>query len=176
MRPDFAAIVLGRISTALISIASLRIMTTLLEPSDYGVWALLVAFQTFCGLFLINPIGRHINRHTHAWWDDGTLLLRLKKFDGYVYSVSILIFIVVAFWWNNYQENNTNIITALAAGLSIGLIVYLGTWNGTFTSLLNMLGFRIQSVIWMIISGLLGLAFSCIFVMQYTHPVSWIFG
>lgn len=177
VRPDFVLVVLGRVTAALVAVASLRIMTTLLEPNDYGLWALLVAFQTFCGLFLINPVGRHINRHTHGWWDDGTLLLHLKKFNRYIWSISILIFIVVTtWWWNNNQGEDDNIVMGVTAGLSIGVIVYIGTWNVTLISLLNMLGFRVDSVVWMIITALLGLVFSSIFVTQYMHPTSWIFG
>jgi O-antigen/teichoic acid export membrane protein len=78
LRHDFLWVTLGRIAAALIAIASVRIMTTLLEPKDYGIYALLMSFSGFCGLFLINPVGQHINRHTHTWWDDGTLLKKLK--------------------------------------------------------------------------------------------------
>jgi O-antigen/teichoic acid export membrane protein len=177
LRPDFLLVVLGRLATALIAVVSLRIMTVLLSPSDYGLWALLVAFQSFCGLFLINPVGRHINRHTHAWWDDGTLLRRLAKFDRYIWLVSLFITVAVVFWWNyNQSDGRSNHVLELAAGLAIGAIVYLGTWNVTFVSLLNMLGFRVQSVIWMVASALVGLVFSSLFVMQYTHAISWIFG
>ena len=70
-------------------------MTSLLEPKDYGIYALLVAFQGFCGLFLINPVGQHINRHTHAWWDDGTLLKRLAGYNTYILVVSAGIAMVV---------------------------------------------------------------------------------
>ena len=86
----------GRVVTALIAIASLRIMTHLLEPNDYGVYVLLAAFQGFCGLLLINPVGQHINRNTHAWWDDGTLLKRFAGFNIYLSAVSGGIAIVVA--------------------------------------------------------------------------------
>ncbi len=169
-------ILLGRLSIALIALLSLRIMTTLLEPAAYGLWALLVAFQSFCGLFLINPVGRHINRHTHAWWDEGSLLTRLKKFNRYIWIVSIFIFFLVTLWWHKGQENGFQNSRAIAAGLSVGLIVYTSTWNVTIVSLLNMLGFRMQSMIWMVISALLALAFSTLFVIQYTSPIAWIFG
>lgn len=152
-------------------------MTTLFEPSDYGLWALLVAFQTFSGLLLIGPVGQHINRHTHAWWDDGTLSGLLAKFDRYIWLVSLFITVVVVFWWKCSQsDGNNELMLGLFAGASIGAVVYLGTWSGTLVSLLNMLGFRIQSVIWMVVSAFAGLVCSTLLVMQYTHAISWILG
>lgn len=177
LRSDFLLVVFGRLATALIAIASLRIMTTVLAPSDYGQWVLLVAFQTFCGLFLINPVDQHVFRHAHAWWDDGTLLRHLAKFDRYIRLVSLFITVAVVSW-SSYKpsEGGNNLALGLAAGLTVGVIVYLGTWNTVFVTLLNVLGFRVQSVIWMIASVLVGLVCSTLFVTQYPHAISWVLG
>lgn len=175
-RRDFLLISCGRLVSALISIASLRIMTSLLAPKDYGIYALLMSFQTFCGLFLINPVGQHINRHTHAWWDDGTLFKRLAKFNRYIVWVAIFISFVVIFWWLTYPDVDNNPMMSLAAGAVIGAIVYSVTWNGTFVYILNMLGFRSSSVAWMTATSILGLALASTFVAFYPSAVSWVFG
>ncbi len=80
----------GRLAAALMALISIRAVTTFLTPEQYGELALLIAVQTFCGLFLINPIGQHINLHTHAWWDDGTLMARLKSYRRYIFVVSFV--------------------------------------------------------------------------------------
>lgn len=177
LRPDFLWIIFGRLATALISIVSLRIITTLFEPSVYGQLALLGAFQTFCGLFLINPIIQHINRQAHSWWDEGTLLLYLAKYDGYIRLVSLFILVVVTFWWHYQYANNTNgLILSFAAGSAVAAMVYVGTWNAQLVWMLTMLGFRNQSVIWMVTSALIGLACSSYLVMDYSYAFSWLFG
>lgn len=176
MRPDFLWVLFGRIATALIAIASLRIMTSLLEPKDYGIYALLVAFQGFCGLFLINPVGQHINRHTHAWWDDGTLLKRLVEYNRYLVAVSSGIAIVVVCWWMLYPGTDHNMAGALLAAIAVSAMVYLGTWNGTFVYILNMLGFRSGSVGWMMVSSIIGLAISCLLAYEYHTGMSWVLG
>ncbi len=163
-------------ATALIAIASLRIMTAFLEPKDYGIYALLAAFQGFCGLFLINPVGQHINRHTHAWWDDGTLLKRLAGYDGYILVVSAGIAMVVVLWWLTYPSADKSLITSILAALAVSAMVYLGTWNGTFVYILNMLGFRGGSVAWMTASSVVGLAFSTILAHRYQTATSWMLG
>lgn len=175
-RPDFLWVAFGRIATALIAIASLRIITALLEPKDYGIFALLAAFQGFCGLFLINPVGQHINRHTHAWWDDGTLLKRLAGYNRYILAVSAGIAVVVVLWWMSYPGTDKNITSGISAALAVSAMVYLGTWNGTFVYILNMLGFRGGSVAWMTASSIVGLAFSTILAHQYQTAMSWVLG
>lgn len=151
-------------------------MTALLEPKDYGVYALLMAFNGFCGLFLINPVGQHINRHTHAWWDDGTLLKRLAGYNAYILVVSVGIALVVVPWWLLYPSTDKNILGSILAGIAVSALVYLGTWNGTFVYILNMLGFRGESVAWMTASSIVGLLFAAIFAQQYHTAMSWILG
>ncbi len=176
MRADLLWVLFGRIATALIAIASLRIMTSLLAPKDFGIYALLVAFQGLCGLLLINPVGQHINRHTHAWWDDGTLLKRLAGYDRYLIAVSAGIALVVALWWLLYPSTDHSISGALLSALAVSAMVYLGTWNGTFVYILNMLGFRSGSVGWMLTSSVIGLGFSSLFAYEYHTGMSWVLG
>ena len=151
-------------------------MTSLLEPKDYGIYALLVAFQGFCGLFLINPVGQHINRHTHAWWDDGTLLKRLAGYNTYILVVSAGIAMVVVIWWLSYPSADKSIMASMLAALAVSTMVYFGTWNGTFVYILNMIGFRVGSVAWMTASSIVGLAFSTIFAHQSHTAMSWVLG
>ena len=167
---------LGRVATALISIASLRIMTHLLAPKDFGVYTLLLAFQGFCGLILINPVGQHINRHTHAWWDDSTLLKRLVGYNLYILIVAVFIAIVVMIWWLLYPSTDNHFLTSLLAALAVSAIVYFGTWNGTFIYILNMIGFRGGSVMWMTTTSIVGLVCSTILVYQFHTSMSWMIG
>lgn len=177
LRNDFLLVVMGRVVAALIAVANLHIMTTLLEPSDYGQWAMLMAFQTFCSLFLINPVDQHVFRHAHAWWDSGTLLSHFAKFEQYLKFVSLIIIAVVILWWTRGQGNGySNYLVALMAGGAVGSIVYFGTWNMMLVTFLNVLGFRVQSVIFMIAGATIGLICSVLFVAQYPHAISWILG
>ena len=89
-KADLLLLIGGRICAALIALFVLRAATTLLVPEEYGKLSLLVVLQMFCGLILINPVGQYINLHTHAWWDDGSLLPRLKKYRNYVLGVSCI--------------------------------------------------------------------------------------
>jgi O-antigen/teichoic acid export membrane protein len=173
---NLALIFSGRILTAIISIVSLRVITTLLKPEEYGVYTLLIAFQTFCGLFFINPIGQHINRHTHAWWDDGTLIERLRKYNKYIIFISIFVNFIVIIWWLTYPATNNTFSSAVIAAVSVSVMVYFGTWNGTLVYVLNMLDIRMHSVFWMTTSSVFGLLFSTILTYEFHNGMAWIFG
>ena len=173
---DLLWVASGRIVTALITIASLRIMTSLLDPKDYGHYTLLIAFQGFCGLILISPVGLHINRHTHTWWDEGTLLKRLIRYNRYLLAISAGIALVVLMWGITYPSANQKIPTALLSACAVSAMVYMSTWNGTFITILNMLGHRIGSIGWMLASTIIGLGCASLFAYVYQTGTSWLLG
>lgn len=174
---DFLLVLFGRLATALVAVAALRIMTTLLVPNEYGQWALLAAFQTFAALFLINPVDQHLFRHAHAWWDEGKLLSHLARFTQYIRLVSIFITIAVGLWAHYMLgDRSDNLVLCLFTGMVVGLAVYFSAWNITLVTLLNVLGFRLKSAAWTIVSVLIGVFFSSLLVMQYPHAISWILG
>lgn len=166
-------ILVGRLATALIGLLSIRTMTILLHPVEYAQWALLVAFQIFGGLFLINPVGMHINRYTHEWWDSSELIYKLKQYNRYIALVSFVIWIVVIIWWQVTQ--NSPHLRHIAA-LGVALLVYTSTWNATLLFMLNMLGFRAQSVVWLTLTAILSLLFSITLVSLHHSGIAWILG
>lgn len=161
----------GRLAAALMALISIRAVTTFLTPEQYGELALLIAVQTFCGLFLINPIGQHINLHTHAWWDDGTLMARLKSYRRYIFVVSFVGAAVVFFMGK--QQTLEQILWSSAVMFTL---VIVGTWNATLIPMLNMLGFRSASVLWSILTVMIGLACSVSFVIWLPSATSWFSG
>ncbi len=158
-------------ATALLSLITIRAVTTFLTPAQYGVLALLLAVQMFCGLFLVNPIGQHINLHTHAWWDEGSLMARLKQYRLYVFAVS-LVGGAVVFCMVKQQTNEQLLWTSVAMFVA----VVAGTWNATLIPMLNMLGFRAASVLWSIITVTTGLVCAISFVMWWPYATAWFAG
>lgn len=176
IRSDFVMVVAGRFFSVLVAVAGLRIMTSLLDPEDYGKWVLLVAFQSFCALLLINPVDQHIFRFTHKWWDEGTLLQNFRKYNIYICAVSILVTVVVALWWSLNNPGENKLTSGLAAGLGVGFLVYVSTWSTTLLFSLSMLGFRLESISWTLASAIFGLICSTLFTYYYAHAFSWMFG
>jgi hypothetical protein len=140
--------------------------------SEYGVWSLLVTFQTLCGLLFINPIGQYINRHTHEWHEQGVLLIKLKRYQGYVVVVAVAGLTCYAIW----QKNTTQWDAVLTGGLSVAAIVVAGTWNATLIPMLNMLGERKAAAGLGAFSVGLGLAVSWIGVYILPEGAVWFAG
>ncbi len=156
---------------ALLTLVAIRMVTTFLMPEQFGELALLITIQMFCGLFLINPVGQHINLHTHEWWDDGTLFARLNAYRRYILWVS-LIGGVIAFSLQR-QHSTTQAILATIAMFSM---VIAGTWNATLIPMLNMLGFRGPSVLWSIVTIAFGLFSSIALVLWLPSASAWFAG
>ncbi len=162
---------MGRLAAAMMALVTIRVATTFLTPEQYGELALLIAVQMFCGLFLVNPVGQHINLNTHAWWDDGTLLSRLKSFRLYILAVSLVGGIVVL-GASKYYSAEQLFYTAVA----MFAMVVAGTWNATLIPMLNMLGFRAASVWWSIVTITTALVSSVLLVMWLPSATAWFAG
>lgn len=161
----------GRLATALMALVTIRAVTTFLTPEQYGELALLITVQMFCGLFLVNPVGQHINLHTHAWWDDGTLMARLKSYRQYVFTVSLVGGVVVL--GIGIQHSVEQLLWTTIAMFAM---VAAGTWNATLIPMLNMLGFRAASVLWSIITVAIGLVSSILLVAWLPSAAAWFAG
>lgn len=171
IKSDLLLISGGRLATALLGLITIRAVTTFLTPAQYGELTLLIAVQMFCGMFLINPIGQHINLHTHAWWDDGTLMARLKPYRRYVLAVSFVGGVVVL-----GMGKQLSVEQMLWTAAAMFAMVVAGTWNATLIPMLNMLGFRAASVIWSVITGAIGLASSALLVVWSPSATAWFAG
>lgn len=170
-KADLLLLIGGRICAALIALFVLRAVTTLLVPEEYGKLSLMVALQMFCGLMLINPAGQHINLHTHAWWDDGSLVPRLKSFGRYVLCVSC-VGALVTFAVGMGNPDNRMFIN----GMAVFFMVLSATWNATLISLLNMVGYRAASVIWSVVTAVVAASVSIALVHWHPTGTAWFIG
>lgn len=161
----------GRIISTLIALVSIRAVTSFLSPEKYGELAILVTIQMLCGLFLINPVGQHINLHTHDWWDDKSILPRLKSFRSYVIASS---FFGAAITLGVFDFSS--IAVTLLAMAAVFCMVVAGTWNATLIPMLNMVGFRSHSVFWSIVTSSTSLVASLLLVTVWASSVAWFAG
>lgn len=168
---DFLLVGAGRLATAVVALLATRVSTTFLVPAQYGELALLVVVQLFCGLFLINPVGQYINRHTHEWWDDGTLLARLTAYRNYVLGVCAL-GAVITLVVSRQQDLGQLIVTVTAMVLMVGA----GTWNATVIPMLNMVGYRWESVAWAVATSVGGLISSVMLMQWEATATYWFLG
>jgi O-antigen/teichoic acid export membrane protein len=158
----------GRIIAAFVALLSFRLATELLTPFEFGTFAILTAIQTFCGLLLVNPVGQHINRLTHAWMDEGVVLSRLKPFGWYLVGVGAVGGVLGGFSVDQPGR-------AMAA-LGLILVVIGASWNATAIPLLNMLGARMPAVTWTVLTAVVGLTTSLLLARISPTAGMWILG
>ena len=171
IKRDFLFLSAGRLISAFIALIAIRVVTVLLSPEQYGELSLLLTIQMFCGLFLVNPVGQHINLHTHSWWDDGTLIIRLKQYRAYIFLVSFIGLFIVLF-----MNKGASIDKLMLTSLAMFLMILAGTWNTTLIPILNMTGFRAASVLWAILTACGGLVFSIVFSLWVASATAWFLG
>lgn len=161
----------GRIATALLGLVSIRVATTLLSPEQYGVLSLLVAIQLLCGMFLINPVEQHIYRHAHAWWDEGTLLARLYSYKTYTVTIACIGAAIVVVVTPPQSLEAATMVSLVMLGMVAAV-----TWNGITVPMLNMLGYRAESIYWAVLSTFLSVLFSVLFVYWRPDAIAWFAG
>lgn len=145
----------------------------MLPPAQFGVLAILLTFQSFCGLFLVNPVGQYINRHTHAWVDEGSLLPRLRRYRVWVIVAALVGAIASTIW--AYSQAVPWVERVLVPA-TVALMVVAATANATSVYLLNMLGHRALSVGWGVTSAVLGLLLSWALTYHFGVGLAWFTG
>ena len=170
---DFIWVMIGRLVTALVALVAIRLSTSLLPPEQFGSLAILLTFQVFCGLFLINPVGQYINRQTHVWVDEGTLLPRLRNYRQWV-VVAALAGALASSLWTISQPIEWSERAMIMA--TVSLMVAASTANATSVYLLNMLGRRALSVTWAGATVALGLLLSWALALAFGTGLAWFAG
>jgi uncharacterized membrane protein len=150
-------------------------MTHLLEPEQFGVLALLTAFQSFAGLVMINPVGQYLNRHTHQWYDEGTLVLRMRALSRYWVGVAVIVGGLASAWFAFGVQGKFD-GHPVVAGVAVTLLVYTVHRHGNVTERLNMLGQRRASVTWQLAGTLTAFCVAWILTSWHPNAVSWLIG
>lgn len=168
---DLLILIWGRLLTAGLGLITVKAVTTYLTPLEYGQFAMLVVIQSFCGLFLVNPLGMYLNRHTHEWWEDGTLISRLGNYKWYILCVSGIGCAV-----GIGLSKESLLFQVIATGFALIVMVNGITWNSTWVPLLNMVGLRSQSVRWALLTSVFVLLFPITICLFFPTGLGWFTG
>lgn len=81
-------ILLGRLVQFALMFLTVKVMTTLLGPEQYGLLSLYLAVNLLFGFVFVNPVGTYINRHLVLWKNEGSLFSKFKLFLPYWFGVA----------------------------------------------------------------------------------------
>lgn len=171
---DFLVILFGKLLQAGLSVASIKLMTFLLEPKQMGSIYLFTTIYTFFVLSLISPLGQYINRHTHAWHENKTLFDNLGLYFVYLSIVSMF---SLGICWLIYHEGVYTEIPLFKFLILMSCYILLLTLNQTILPILNMLYFRIGFTILTVLTSLGTLIFGYLsIVVNGNEAENWLLG
>ncbi len=175
MNKDLIIIILGRVLQIIITLLSIRLLTTFLTPEEVGNYYILLALLAFFNLVLLNPSGMYFSRHLHEWQRSKQLLNALFVFMGWMFVVSIVSVPLSAIVYNWLGYENKFDLDIFLVYIAVAMIISTIHRNVMFGS--NTLGFRKEFVIYLVATLILGLLISISIVyFYYNSALGWLMG
>ncbi|MBC7742932.1 MAG: oligosaccharide flippase family protein [Bdellovibrionaceae bacterium] len=165
----------GRLTQAVISILTIRLMTELLSQTEVGNQYIINSMILWFSLVLINPIGMFVNRHIHEWQKQGQLQAMVKNVN--MYFLFIAVCSVPLLGAARYFLKVGLTIQAEPLLIYVGIYIFFSTWFQTLISFFNLFEFQKQFVMLNVISQILGLGMAVVAV-TWLQPtgLSWLSG
>ncbi len=168
-------IVTGRVLQIGLTLATVRIFTSLLSATEVGNLYLLNSILGLIGLSLLNPIGMYMNRNLHRWTLERSVLSHFSLFNAYLVPLSLL---SAGFMFVLYSVMHIGAGMELRLLLTvISLFVLINTWNTVIIPTLNLLNYQKSFVFFTLLTLLLSLLLSSLFSLYVqATALYWIAG
>lgn len=171
---DMLVLVAGNAVQYLTAIVSIKLMTTILSPSEMGRVSIITAIALWFNV-LYNGVGAYVQRNLLAWAGAGTALDYIKKFSSYLLLVSFAgtaLLLILRGTVGVGVEISPEWLVALLIGLTF--FAYLNTGIVGWLNLFGLRGWFVlfsTGVIWA------GLIFSCALAyFRGNTAESWLLG
>ena len=166
----FFIVFAGKISYILIGLINIKVSTSILPPSEYGILGLIAITQSLLGLSIISPFGQFLNRHVITWKNSFQLADKLKQ-----YTLILLISSVIGgFFLSFLLEKYFSSMILFSFGIVFFFNLYATTLIATFSSLSTCLGRQEIALKGTLISSLVSSALGILFV-SFGHTSIWLF-
>jgi O-antigen/teichoic acid export membrane protein len=148
-------------------LVSIKVITNLLPPYEYGIYGVILATIGIFSYVLIGPIGLAINRFISQWAADGVIKHVYEKFFIYVLIVSLLTALVASFSSEKFALSFSSIFS------------YMLTYTVAYTLIpnLNILGKEKQFFLLLNLNLATGIAFGYLLIKIFEPAYQfWLFG
>lgn len=171
---DFIIILIGKLFQVILMILAIRVSTLLLEPKEMGNIYIFTTMYTFFVFSLISPIGQYINRHTHQWYEQKSLLDNLGLYSLYLTSISIFSVTVGFLLYSFGVSQGIGLFYFLSL---IFLFILFMTLNQTILPLLNMLYYRLSFTVLTVLTAFGIIVFGYLFIKLFgNNAENWLLG
>jgi O-antigen/teichoic acid export membrane protein len=130
----------GRISLALGTIISLRIISELINPAQLGLFYYIIAIGGFFSLVLFNPVTVYVNKSCIKWFNEASGRLHVSRILLYWVLAAFLSACILACYW--YFVHNRPIGLIYIAVL-VPCIILTDNIIGSGSSIINLLDKRV---------------------------------
>jgi O-antigen/teichoic acid export membrane protein len=136
---------LGRVVQFVATLVGVRVMTTLLPPTEYAHYAVLTALSAFFVFCCVSPVCTYVHREINRWVQQGVLLRPWFYTVGYVLLVALLTALVLRFYG---EALHTLALQNAWAPWVVGLNVFSASVSHVFIVGLNVLG-HVRAFAWL---------------------------
>lgn len=134
-------LIIGRVIQVLLTVAQIRLATTILDPSEYGTIVLLHTTATLFILFGISPLGLYLNRHIIEWQAKGILPSIFQGYNLYMLGFSLLMTVMTCLFIE-FDILKITELSMMSVATLICLLMFTQTFHQTWVPSLNFLGDR----------------------------------
>ena len=161
---DLSILTVGRALQVVALFLNYKLLALYLEPTQVGVYFLMLAVASYFGLVLINPVGTYLNRHLHKFSNENVLIPFLLLFLVYLFITHLLGFLALLALspWFQLSSGNLYWVTLFATFYS-----FAASLGNTIVPSLNILNHRVAFVVLTVLTHLVGLALSLVLVTQF---------
>lgn len=172
---DFSTIVFGQFVDGCILLASTRVITTLLSPSEMGRFSIMYAVMALFSAVFISSVGAYFQRRLVEWNLAKKASYYVGRYIGYLFFLSVVlsIFMLVL---KNVCHVEINVSNLWIFVLTFGLVFFVNV-NVSFYSNLNLFQKRLWFICCSNLTLMLSLLISSVLVLVFSKTAEyWILG
>lgn len=174
LNKEFVIIFIGKLFLTIISILSIKILTTLLSPYEMGKIYIFLVVVSFFLLFFVNPLTQYFFRFMNNWKIQKSLCEKLFLMSLYLLIISALalICLLISIKFDIFNIFNTKNIILILFGF-----VFFQSLNQFIIPLLNMLHYRLSFTILTVLTAFGIIVFGYLFVKLFgSTSENWLLG
>jgi O-antigen/teichoic acid export membrane protein len=170
---DLLVLTLGKAFQVVLSLATLRLTTEILNEEQIGAYFILLTVVSLLAFGLFNPLGQYYGRHIIQWKQSQNLKTATNVMLA-LRTISIPFALIIAFMMF-YLFNYQKYFNALEYGVFI-FITLIALIHGVLLNATNALINRYTFTKYSVLTLAVGLALSLLFTRLSPTAMAWIYG
>lgn len=168
LNKNLLAILFGRLIHVLITLVTLRVMTTVLPQEQLGQLYVFFSVQLFFTMGFISPIGQFFNKMINQWKNNGEAASKFVFYVMHIFIVSVIAFVVQYVF---YSTDNTT------QYLVVALLIFSQSFNHTIVPSINLYKYQQMFVLLTLATSTLCALLSVLLVIYVSQTaIYWALG